>query len=280
MSNSPNLTLPYILAAQAQKHITHNEALKRLDAVVQLSVKSRTATVPPPTPANGERYIVAAGATGAWSGQSNRVAAYQDGVWEFFVPSLGWLAWVEAESVLVTYAGSGWQIAFSTNPASRVGVNTTADTTNKLSVKSDAVLVSHDDVTPGTGDVRINLNKSSTVKTSSLIFQTGFSGRAEIGLAGDDKWRIKVSPDGSSWTDAMVIDDTLGRIGLGTASPTVRLHVNGGVRLGAYTVAGLPSAASSGAGTIVYVSNASGGSVVAFSDGTNWRRISDRTIVT
>ena len=44
MDQTPNLKLPYIMPSQAQKHVTHNEALRFLDAVVHLSVKSRTQT--------------------------------------------------------------------------------------------------------------------------------------------------------------------------------------------------------------------------------------------
>jgi len=65
MSESPNLNLPYLLAAQAQKHVTHNEALDRLDAIVQLSVLQSDLSTPPALPEVGERYIVAAGAVGA-----------------------------------------------------------------------------------------------------------------------------------------------------------------------------------------------------------------------
>ena len=52
------LLLPYILAAQAQKHVTHNEALRMLDGLVQLSVLDRNLTAPPASPADGDRYIV------------------------------------------------------------------------------------------------------------------------------------------------------------------------------------------------------------------------------
>jgi hypothetical protein len=44
-----------------------------------------------------------------------------------------------------------------------------------------------------------------------------------------------------------------------------------------YTVATLPSAAI--AGRWIYVSDESGGAVPAFSDATNWRRVTDRAIV-
>ena len=68
MDTSPNLALPYLLANQAQKHVTVNEALRRLDALVQLSVLSASLAAPPASPADGDRYIVPAGATGTWVG--------------------------------------------------------------------------------------------------------------------------------------------------------------------------------------------------------------------
>lgn len=279
MTSTPNLDLPFILAAQAQKHITHNEALKRLDAIVQLAVKSRTLAAPPASPAEGDRFIVAAGASGTWTGFAASIAAWQDGTWEFFAPIAGWRAWVEAESVLMVYDGAAWIAAGATNPVARVGVNTTADATNKLAVKSDAVLLTHDDVTPGSGNMRVVLNKAAAAGTASLLYQTGFSGRAEMGLTGDDKWRIKVSANGSNWTDAFTIDGATGRIGVGTATPSVPLHVTGALRVGSSTVASLPSASTAGEGALIYVSNAAGGGVIAFSDGTSWRRVTDRTVV-
>lgn len=106
--STPNLTLPYIMAAQAQKHVTHNEALRALDALVQLSVRSRVAASPPATPVDGDRYIVPAAASGLWAGKTGRIAAYQDGAWQFFSPRDGWLAWVVDESAIVGYQGTTW----------------------------------------------------------------------------------------------------------------------------------------------------------------------------
>ena len=60
----PICCYPYILAAQAQKHVTHNEALRLLDGLVQLSVLDRDLTAPPGSPADGDRYIVASGGDG------------------------------------------------------------------------------------------------------------------------------------------------------------------------------------------------------------------------
>ena len=68
------LSLPYILPAQAQKHVTHNEALRQLDVIVQLAVTARNLSVPPATPVQGDRYIVAAGASGGNGGQGGLAA--------------------------------------------------------------------------------------------------------------------------------------------------------------------------------------------------------------
>ncbi len=66
MENSPNLSLPYIMPSQAQKHVTHNEALVALDAIIQLAVLDKDVGAPPLSPGEGDRYLVAAGADGIW----------------------------------------------------------------------------------------------------------------------------------------------------------------------------------------------------------------------
>jgi len=214
MDSTPNLALPYIMAAQAQKHVTHNEAIRALDALVQIGVVDRDLTAPPVSPANGDRYIVATGASGAWAGKDGQLAAWLDGAWAYYPPQEGWLAWVADEDSLVAWDGSSWVTAGGgglLNPAPLVGVNATADSTNRLAVKSDAVLLSHDDVTPGTGDQRTVLNKAADSNTASVLFQTGYSGRAEFGTTGDDDFHVKVSPDGSTWHEALSIEQSTGR---------------------------------------------------------------------
>jgi Protein of unknown function (DUF2793) len=104
-----HLLLPYILAAQAQKHVTHNEALRLLDAVVQLSVLDRDLTAPPASPADGDRYIVASGGTGLWAGWDLNVTIWVDGVWMRLVPRPGWLAWIADEATFFIWNGSAWQ---------------------------------------------------------------------------------------------------------------------------------------------------------------------------
>lgn len=102
------LSLPYILPAQAQKHVTHNEALRILDAVVQLCVESRSLTAPPASPVDGERHIVAGPATGGWAGQDGAVAVFEAGGWLFLPPQAGWRAYVVDEGQEVIWLSGGW----------------------------------------------------------------------------------------------------------------------------------------------------------------------------
>ncbi|HEX3708581.1 MAG TPA: DUF2793 domain-containing protein [Pseudolabrys sp.] len=108
MTDTPRLSLPAIEAAQAQKHVTHNEALALLDALTQLTVESSTLTAPPGSPAEGACYIPAAGATGAWSGWDGQIAAYDDG-WSLIAPVPGLKAWVRDERATVTYEDAVWR---------------------------------------------------------------------------------------------------------------------------------------------------------------------------
>ncbi|KRW98068.1 DUF2793 domain-containing protein [Paracoccus sp. MKU1] len=107
-STTTHLALPFIMASQAQKHVTHNEALRLLDGIVQLSVLDRDQTDPPGSPAEGDRYIPAASATGAWSGWDGSIAYWIDGAWMRIQPAPGWLAWVADEAQAIVWTGSAW----------------------------------------------------------------------------------------------------------------------------------------------------------------------------
>jgi hypothetical protein len=105
MADTPNLVLPYLAANQSQKHVTVNEALRRLDALVQVTVQSAALTAPPGSPSEGQRWIVAAAATGVWSGQSGKIAAWQDGAWAFYAPLDGWTAVDVSTDILLMFNG-------------------------------------------------------------------------------------------------------------------------------------------------------------------------------
>lgn len=211
MSKTPILQIPLLEAAQSQKHVTHNEALMALDVLTMPAVKDRHLAMPPGSPVEGDRYIVAASATGAWAAKDLQIAAFQDGVWIFYPANSGWEVWVEDETAFYVFDGSAWMpgpsgggvtlTQLEDGTVTKVGVNAAADDTNKLSVNSDAVLFNHNG-----SDAQVKVNKNLSSDTGSHLFQTNFSGRAEFGLTGSDDFQIKVSSDGTNWTDAMSID--------------------------------------------------------------------------
>lgn len=220
MTETANLSLPLIAAAQAQKHVTYNEALERLDALVQLGVEDISQT-PPQTPAEGQRHICAVGATAGWTGHDNAVAAWQAGAWVFYPPKVGWRAWVTSEAALKVFDGTQWAAAAAAGGGApgnlqnlpEVGINATADASNRLSVSSPNSLFNHEG-----SDHRLKINRATAADTASLVFQSDYSGRAELGLAGDDRFRLKVSADGNQWHEALDIDSGSGRVGMTPAN--------------------------------------------------------------
>jgi hypothetical protein len=222
-----HLALPLMAAAQAQKHVTHNEALVGLDTLVQLAVLDKDLTAPPASPAEGDRYLIAgASPTGTWAGWAGRVVRYQDGAWRSFVPRPGWLAFVADEADLYTYTGGTWASFRSTLSAFQnlalLGLGTTADALNPFAAKlNKALWTALAAGEGGTGDLRTTLNKEASGNTLSLLFQSGYSGRAEIGLTGDDDLRVKVSADGGTWREALRIDRGTGGLDLTAAEATL-----------------------------------------------------------
>jgi hypothetical protein len=277
MDQTPNLKLPYIMPSQAQKHVTHNEALRFLDAVVHLSVKSRTQTGAPETPAAGDRYIVAAPATGQWAGKEGKVAFFIDGGWSFATIAKGWLAYVEEEAKLFVYNGTEWQVTGSVPDSlslSMLGVQATADAINRFAISSEASLFNN----AGAGH-QLKINKQAATNTASLLFQSGWTGYAEMGLNGDNNFSVKVGDDSGNWREAMKVDRATGNLAIGQIWPSTRLHVDGPIRPAAYAVAALPSPSQHGAGAMAFVSNASGGAQMAYSDGSVWRSVRTGAVI-
>ncbi|WP_424927683.1 DUF2793 domain-containing protein [Amaricoccus tamworthensis] len=108
MNKTANLQLPLLQAAQAQKHVTVNSSLTMLDTLVQLRVKSSTEVSAPPSPAEGESYIVPEGATGSWQGFEGKIAVYINGGWLFHNSKPGWRVWDDATSATYIYDGARW----------------------------------------------------------------------------------------------------------------------------------------------------------------------------
>jgi hypothetical protein len=105
---TPRLRLPELAAAQAQKHVTVNEALIKLDALTDLYLTGMTLASPPSSPADGIAYLVAAGGSGAWNGQDGKIAYCIDGSWRFYAPFGGLRAFNAADGKFYVYSGGGW----------------------------------------------------------------------------------------------------------------------------------------------------------------------------
>ncbi len=267
---SPVLSLPFIQPSQAQKHVTHNEALNLLDALVQTSVRSRSVASPPAAPTQGDMYVVAPGATLEWAGQDNAVAVF-NGVWHFYVPHAGWRVWTQDAGALSVYDGAAWVDLGegALNEVSSLGINATANLPDRLTVSGASTLLNHQ----GAGH-RLKVNKADDVETASLLFQTGFSGRAEMGLAGEDDFSVKVSADGSAWTTALRFDGATG-LASGAAVQTHATDVTPGRLMradygyGPGNVVGTVSQAGGvPTGAVVESGTLSGGHYVRFADGT------------
>ena len=186
MPDSPNLILPYIQASQAQKHITHNEAIKLLDGLVQLAVISRVLTAPPGSPVDGDRYIVASSATGIWSGWDLNVAFYADGAWTRLIPRPGWLAYSIADAGFFGWTGAAWAAVGGGGG----GGPTFPDNTFGITDNADPTKIARFDVSGiATGTTRtFSLpNTTSTLAvlaaTQTFTGSTTFSGTFDVSAA-------------------------------------------------------------------------------------------------
>lgn len=216
MTDTARLGLPLLAAGQAQKHVTHNEALALLDALVQMRLDGLDRNDPPATPAEGAAYAVGPAPTGDWTGRAGMVALRSGGAWTFLSPAEGWLAWDGETGRLTVRTGAGWKgvdaLVRALSELDTLSVGTGADPNNRLSVKARSALFAAPGSEGADGSVRIVLNRGAADGTASHLFQSNWSGRAETGISGDDRWRLKVSADGTSWHDAITADPAQGAV--------------------------------------------------------------------
>ncbi|RZJ44226.1 MAG: DUF2793 domain-containing protein, partial [Brevundimonas sp.] len=215
---SARLGLPYLAAGQMQKHVTLNEALTRLDALVQTAVASRTVE-PPASPDEGALHIVPDGAGGeAWSAfAGGDLVRAETGGWLGVEAPEGLLVWIADEAVFMVREGQGWTPLGArlgeVGPLGRLGVGATADADNPFVAKlNKALWTALEAAAGGDGDLRLTLNKAGATDVLSLLFQSGYGGRAELGLIGDEDLTLKVSADGGVWRNAFGVDRTTGRV--------------------------------------------------------------------
>lgn len=283
MVDTTRLQMPLIASEQALKHVTHNEAIQTLDNLVQIALEQIDVTVPPGSPVVGESYGLGVSATGDWAGQDGDIASFTDGGWRFAAPGEGWLAWDKSTQSALVYVSGSWtawaETIASLQNLNLLGVNATADATNKLAVRTNAALFNALEVgSGGTGDVRLTLNRETGADTASLLFQSGFSGRAEFGIAGSDDFSFKVSPDGSSFYTGMTIDKDDGYVTLNKlfgSEPSFPVVASGVLAVETSYVIPAPETGtvdvvdtiSGGADGAILIVTGSAGNTLSFSDG-------------
>jgi|WetSurSiteA1Bulk_404760.scaffolds.fasta_scaffold00619_2 hypothetical protein len=101
-----NLGMINLEANQFNPEVTYNSNLEILDIISQLVCISSNLTTPP-VGANGDSYIVAAGATGAWAGKANYIAYYYNG-WKFLTPKQGWRVYNKGTSKYLYWNSTAW----------------------------------------------------------------------------------------------------------------------------------------------------------------------------
>lgn len=202
MSQSTRLGLPYLAAAQAQKHVTVNESLLRLDALVQLSARSATTDAQPGSPSDGDVYILPAGKTGAaWGAMADgAIAYYRDGAWEALTPNAGWRCYVEDEAALYARNASAWRriaaeqehrLIFTPGGDGVVSIyrcdNTRAQNPRTATISA----ISTDTIT-------------LTAATASLFFHAFMAGVSYVRI-----WNVSKTPNEQAWVKAAPSSSTL-----------------------------------------------------------------------
>lgn len=120
---TPRLGLPLMQPAQAQKHVTLNEALLRLDGLVSLTLVSASQTTPPTTVTEGSVWAVPPGAVNGWAGQAGRLAIGSNGGWVFVMPQRGWRAHDLETGAPMIHDGAAWIAGALTMAGSGAGMS-------------------------------------------------------------------------------------------------------------------------------------------------------------
>ncbi|MCC7267541.1 MAG: DUF2793 domain-containing protein [Caulobacteraceae bacterium] len=184
---SPRLGLPYLAAAQAQKHVILNEALMRLDGLVQTAVESRSTAAQPASPADGALYLLPEDAAGAaWAGRpAGTVMRFEAGGWATLAVGAGHLAWVKDEAGAVVWDGAAWA-AFppaEATPAARVLVASPGGANLGVEVREEEVTLagattSTSMVIPSRGIVLAVSTRTTQTVTGASSYSCGIGGEA------------------------------------------------------------------------------------------------------
>lgn len=230
MAQTPHMALELLEQSQAQKEVTVNEALFKLDAILNSGAIDRGLDTPPSGPDEGDVYIVGAGPTGLWAGKAQHVAYFHQ-IWRFIEPNAGLLLWVTDEAAHYVYNGSGWIPAVTGGSGGGGGggsgdmLKTTYDAANinQQLVGISATQTLTNKTINGSTNTISNINLSSAV-TGTLPVARGGTGLATPGAAGN-----VLTSNGTGWVSQAPAG---GGGGSGAELPGFRnLIINGDFRI-------------------------------------------------
>ena len=165
---TPIAGLPEISENQANKAITHNTALRQLEINLG-AVISRTLTTPPSSPAEGALYIVPTGASGAWSGQTNKIAQWSNGGWNIYIPFQYQRLYSIADSAVIIYVGASWSVFNSSGGGSGDMLKSIYDTDNDGIVDNAESVIDGAITTTKIANDAVTYGKIQNVTTNRLL---------------------------------------------------------------------------------------------------------------
>ncbi len=121
-SETSRLQMSLLQPAQAQKHVTVNEALMRLDGMVNLVLESISTALPPEAVLDGQCWGVPSAAQGIWAGHGGRIAVGSNGGWIFLPPARGMRAFVADRGLEAIHDGTTWSVGALSMGASGSGM--------------------------------------------------------------------------------------------------------------------------------------------------------------
>lgn len=101
--------LPFLMAGQAQKEITHNEAIALIDAIVHPVAEAAGVNTPPISPAIGQCWIVGSAPAGAWATHAQHLACWSEGGWRFAIPVVAMTVWLSDQEIWARWDGAAWR---------------------------------------------------------------------------------------------------------------------------------------------------------------------------
>lgn len=175
MASTYQFGLPLLAAAQAQKHVTVNEALVRLDGLTHMTLQSVSQVAAPASAEDGQSWGIPLGPSGAWAGHGGEVAIWSNGGWVYVQPQTGWRGWVVDVHAPALWDGATWALG---------GV---AASPNRAVAGLQVMEFDHSVSAGGTSTTSVLIPQNAMVFAATARIKTAFAGSLsgwDFGVAG------------------------------------------------------------------------------------------------